>query len=148
MKNPALGSCRPCSFSVGSRRLEPLTSGLGTLRPELRLIGLETASPELFQAARAGDPQAFQESIGPHLAALRRLVFSLSSNWQDADDIAREAWIKAFRAFCSFDGRAALPTWPYTVARSASVDWHRIEPASGVRAEPVPQHSWAGGSHS
>jgi len=52
-------------------------------------------------------------------------VFSLSSNWQDADDIAQEALIKAFRAFPRFDGRASLSTWLYTVARSASIDWHR-----------------------
>ena len=73
----------------------------------------------MFQKARAGDPQAFQELIRPHLDALRRFVFSLSSNWQDADDIAQEALIKAFRAFPSFDGRASLSTWLYTVARSA-----------------------------
>ena len=79
----------------------------------------------MFQKARAGDPQAFQELIRPHLDALRRFVFSLSSNWQDADDVAQEALIKAFRAFPSFDGRASLSTWLYTVARSASIDWHR-----------------------
>lgn len=52
-------------------------------------------------------------------------MFSLSSNWQDADDITQEALLKAFRAFHSFDGRAALSTWLYTVARSACIDWHR-----------------------
>ena len=52
-------------------------------------------------------------------------MFSLSSNWQDADDIAQEALIKAFRAFPNFDGRASLSTWLYTVVRSASIDWHR-----------------------
>jgi RNA polymerase sigma-70 factor, ECF subfamily len=86
---------------------------------------LETASPDVFQKAKAGDPQAFQELIRPHLDSLRRFVFSLSKDWQDADDIAQEALIKAFRAFPTFDGRAALSTWLYTVARSASIDWHR-----------------------
>lgn len=93
----------------------------------------------MFQKARAGDPQAFQELIRPHLDALRRFVFSLSSNWQDADDIAQEALIKAFRAFPSFDGRASLSTWLYTVARSASVDWHRSRMGQAPQREnPLP----------
>jgi RNA polymerase sigma-70 factor (ECF subfamily) len=79
----------------------------------------------VFQKARAGDPLAFQELIRPHLDSVRRFVFSLSSNWQDADDIAQEALLKAFRAFHTFDGRASLSTWLYSVARSASIDWHR-----------------------
>lgn len=79
----------------------------------------------MIRKARAGDPLAFEELIRPHLDSVRRFVFSFSSNWQDADDITQEALIKAFRAFPTFDGRAALSTWLYTVARTAAIDWHR-----------------------
>ncbi len=66
-------------------------------------------------------------------------MFSLSKNWQDADDIAQEALIKAFRAFPTFDGRASLCTWLYTVARSASVDWHRSRLGQAAQREnPLP----------
>jgi len=93
----------------------------------------------VFQRARAGDPLAFQELIRPHLDSLRRFVFSLSTNWQDADDIAQEALLKAFRAFPSFDGRASLSTWLYTVARSASIDWHRSRLGqASQREKPLP----------
>jgi len=66
-------------------------------------------------------------------------VFSLSKNWQDADDVAQEALIKAFRSFPSFDGRCSLSTWLYTVARSASVDWHRSRMGqASQREKPLP----------
>lgn len=66
-------------------------------------------------------------------------MFSLSSNWQDADDIAQEALLKAFRAFASFDGRCALSTWLYTVARSTAIDWHRSRLGqAGQRENPLP----------
>jgi len=66
-------------------------------------------------------------------------VYSLSSNWQDADDIAQEALLKAFRAFPTFDGRASLSTWLYTVARSASIDWHRSRMGqASQREKPLP----------
>jgi len=89
----------------------------------------------VFQKAQAGDPLAFQELIRPHLDSVRRFVFSLSKNWQDADDIAQEALIKAFRAFPTFDGRASLSTWLYTVARSASIDWHRSRLGQAAQRE-------------
>lgn len=66
-------------------------------------------------------------------------MFSLSKNWQDADDIAQEALLKAFRAFPTFDGRASLSTWLYTVARSASIDWHRSRLGQAAQREnPLP----------
>ena len=93
----------------------------------------------MFQKAKAGDPLAFQELIRPHLDSLRRFVYSLSRNWQDADDIAQEALIKAFRSFPTFDGRASLSTWLYTVARSASIDWQRSRLGQAQQREnPLP----------
>ena len=75
-------------------------------------------------------------------------MFSFSSNWQDADDIAQEALLKAFRAFPNFDGRASLSTWLYTVVRSASIDWHRSRLGQASQREnalpsvhPAPQLS-------
>jgi RNA polymerase sigma-70 factor (ECF subfamily) len=107
---------------------------------------LESVSPEVLQKAKAGDPLAFQELIRPHLDSLRRFVYSLSKNWQDADDIAQEALIKAFRAFPTYDGRAALSTWLYTVARSASIDWHRSRLGKASQREnPLPSAHPAAG---
>ncbi len=66
-------------------------------------------------------------------------MFSLSSNWQDADDITQEALLKAFRAFASFDGRSALSTWLYAVARTTAIDWHRSRLGqAGQRENPLP----------
>lgn len=80
---------------------------------------------DLIQQARNGDPSAFEELVRPHLDSLRRFVFSLSGTWHDADDIAQEALIKAFRSFGTYDQRAALSTWLYTIARSSCIDWRR-----------------------
>jgi RNA polymerase sigma-70 factor (ECF subfamily) len=80
---------------------------------------------DLIQNARNGDPSAFEELVRPHLDSVRRFIFSLTSNWSDADDIAQEALLKAFRSFNTFDERASLSTWLYTVARSTCVDWSR-----------------------
>lgn len=78
--------------------------------------------PTLLDRARQGDPLAFEELVRPHLSAIRRFALSFCRNPTDADDLAQDALIKAFRSFGTYDGRAALPTWLYTVARSTFLD--------------------------
>ena len=93
------------------------------------------ASCELLSRAQAGDPQAFQELVRPHLVSIRRFVGSLASNREEADDIAQETWIRAFRAFGTFDGRSALSTWLCAVARSACFDWYRSRVGGAAKVE-------------
>jgi RNA polymerase sigma-70 factor (ECF subfamily) len=82
-------------------------------------------TPSLVDRARHGDPLAFEELVRPHLPAIRRFALSFCRNPTDADDLAQDALVKAFRSFGTFDGRAALSTWLYTVARSTFLDSRR-----------------------
>jgi RNA polymerase sigma-70 factor (ECF subfamily) len=81
--------------------------------------------PDLLTKAKAGDPQAFQELVRPHLDSIRRFARSFCKNDSDADDLAQDALVKAFRSFGSFDGRANLSTWLYTIAKHQFVDHQR-----------------------
>ena len=59
------------------------------------------------------------------LQAYRRKVFGLAysfvRNREAAEDVAQEVFIRVWRALPSFDGRASLSTWIYTIARNASL---------------------------
>jgi RNA polymerase sigma-70 factor (ECF subfamily) len=59
------------------------------------------------------------------LQAYRRQVFGLAysfvRNRETAEDVAQEVFIRVWRALPSFDGRASLSTWIYTIARNASL---------------------------
>lgn len=79
----------------------------------------------LIDRARDGDVRAFEQLIRPHVDSIRRLAYSFRPNWSDADDLAQEALIRAYRNIGSFRREAALSTWLYTVARSAFLDWLR-----------------------
>lgn len=81
--------------------------------------------PEIIENAKAGDPQAFQDLVRPHLDSIRRFARSFCKNDSDADDLAQDALVKAYRSFGSFDGRSSLSTWLYTVAKHQFVDNQR-----------------------
>src|SRR3712207_7668482 len=50
-------------------------------------------------------------------------------------DLAQEALLKAYRAIASFEGRASLATWLYSVTRSVCLDHYRGKLAHARRSE-------------
>lgn len=85
----------------------------------------EPSSLELAQAAAKGDVRAFELMVRPHLSSIRRVAYSFCRNWTEADDLAQEALLKAFRSISTFvDGSACAP-WLFAVTRSVCLDWYR-----------------------
>jgi len=71
---------------------------------------------ELVKRARAGDEDAFDLIVTRHAdrvyGALRR--FGLGP--ADAEEVAQEVFLRAWRGLRRFEGRAALSTWLYRIA--------------------------------
>ena len=70
----------------------------------------------LVNAARAGDIQAFGELVRRYDRLVFRVVRSMAESTQEAEDIAQEAFVKAFRNIRTFEGRAAFSTWLVRIA--------------------------------
>jgi RNA polymerase sigma-70 factor (ECF subfamily) len=92
-------------------------------------VAVPTLDRELLSRAQAGDSSAFEALIRPHLGSIRRLAFAFARGWADADDLAQEALLKAFRALDSFQERSEFGTWLYSVTRNVCRDFYRGVPA-------------------
>jgi RNA polymerase sigma-70 factor, ECF subfamily len=88
----------------------------------------------LVRAARGGDRGAFMRLVGMHEAGVRALAYGLLGDRGLAEDVAQEAFLKAWRGLARFRGDASFSTWLYTIARRAALDEVR-RPA--VRTVPV-----------
>ena len=84
---------------------------------------------DVLDRAQAGDRVAFSALVKPHLDTLRRFAYSFCSDWVEADDLAQEALVKAYRSLPSFRRESSLSTWLYTVARSTFLDSRRSKVA-------------------
>jgi RNA polymerase sigma-70 factor (ECF subfamily) len=82
---------------------------------------------QLLERARAGDGLAFGELIRPYVPSVRRFAYAFARNWSDADDLAQDALLKAFRAISGFEGRSSLSTWLYSVTRHVCFDHQRSQ---------------------
>jgi RNA polymerase sigma-70 factor (ECF subfamily) len=71
---------------------------------------------ELVDRARAGQTAAFGELVERHRSAVYRAALAALRNTADAEDVAQEALVLAFRKIGQFRGDASVRTWMVTIA--------------------------------
>lgn len=78
------------------------------------------------RAAVFGDRKAFDSLVSRHQSAVRRFLLSLTlGDSQLADDLAQEAFIKAYTGISKFRGLSAFPTWLMRIAYNTYLDYSR-----------------------
>jgi RNA polymerase sigma-70 factor, ECF subfamily len=65
---------------------------------------------------------SFEEAVLPHLDAAYNLARWLTRNQRDAEDVAQEAYLRAFRFFPSFRGGDAR-AWLMKIVRNTCYTW-------------------------
>jgi RNA polymerase sigma-70 factor (ECF subfamily) len=70
---------------------------------------------QLVERAQRGDKQAFGLLVSKYQRKLVRLLSRLIRDAAEVEDVAQEAFIKAYRALPSFRGESAFYTWLYRI---------------------------------
>ncbi len=70
----------------------------------------------LIERVRAGDNEAFYELVRPHERAIFVSAYSILQDQSEAEDVAQETVLKAFRNLHQFRGDAKFGTWLITIA--------------------------------
>jgi RNA polymerase sigma-70 factor (ECF subfamily) len=79
----------------------------------------------LVERAKAGDRSAFDALVRRYRGRVYALALHLTRNESDADDIAQEVFISAYRALSGFAGRSEFFTWVYRMAVNRSLSARR-----------------------
>lgn len=83
---------------------------------------MEESSDERFvAAARRGGRDAFAELVRRHGRRIYGLALRMSGNPSDADDLAQEVFMTAWKAIGSFRGGSSFSTWLYRIAVNTSL---------------------------
>ena len=70
---------------------------------------------QLVERAQSGDKGAFDQLVAKYQRKLSRLLASFIRDPSEVEDVAQEAFIKAYRALPSFRGDSAFYTWLYRI---------------------------------
>jgi len=80
------------------------------------LLSVDTGDLGLVQRVQKGDKTAFDLLVLKYQHKVVKLVTRYLRDPSDAEDVAQEAFIKAYRALPQFRGDSAFYTWLYRIA--------------------------------
>ncbi|HSD12355.1 MAG TPA: sigma-70 family RNA polymerase sigma factor [Patescibacteria group bacterium] len=74
---------------------------------------------------REDDESALRELFERHMGPIHAFLARFTGSPQDADDLAQETFMRAWRHLRSFDPGRGFRTWLYGIARHAAIDFLR-----------------------
>ncbi len=87
----------------------------------------ETPAPvaemDLVRSARRGDLKAYDELIRRYQERIYATIYHMTSNHEDANDLAQDSFIKAYQALKSFKGGSSFYTWLYRIAVNKTINF-------------------------
>jgi len=78
---------------------------------------------DLVKRARKGDMAAYDDLVRRYQERIYATVYHMTANHEDANDLAQEAFIKAFQALKSFKGGSSFYTWVYRIAVNKTINF-------------------------
>ena len=87
----------------------------------VKLLAAAATDEVLVTAAKRGDRTAFEELWRRHSGSTFRLVYRITKNQDDAEDVVQDAWMKAYAHLQSFNGEARFSTWLTRIAINSAL---------------------------
>ena len=79
----------------------------------------------LVRRARVGDRDAFDELVRLHFTRVYALIHRMIGSHEDAEDLAQECFVRAWRSLPHYRAEAAFGTWIARIALHLAQDHHR-----------------------
>ena len=86
----------------------------------------------LVHYAKRGTVEAFEELIRRHTEMILRVATHITNSREDAEDVAQEAFLRAFRNLQFFEERSRFSTWLTRIAINESLIMLRRRRASMI----------------
>ncbi len=84
---------------------------------------LVTDEKDLVERARHGDMAAYDDLVRRYQERIYATIYHMTSNHEDAGDLAQESFIKAFQALKTFKGGSSFYTWVYRIAVNKTINF-------------------------
>jgi len=80
---------------------------------------------EIISRILKGDQQAYSVLVERYRNFVFTLVLRYINSREDAEEVAQDVFVKAYRALADFKGNSKFSTWLYTVATTTSITFLR-----------------------
>ena len=83
---------------------------------------METTDHQAIQQVLAGDPDAYKVLMDRHFQFVFRIAFRITGDTADAEDVAQEAFLRAYKSLSTFRHDATFSTWINRIAMNLSIN--------------------------
>ena len=115
-------------------------------RSNSRVRAAQTDEPDLLARCRAGETDAFRILVERYRDGACRLAHRFLRSEADAEEVAQDAFVRAWRALPEFRGDAAFSTWLYRIVVRRAIDRAATLKLRREREAPLDDIEGAGGS--
>jgi RNA polymerase sigma-70 factor (ECF subfamily) len=84
---------------------------------------MEVTDAAVVAQVLAGDRDAFRVLVERHSRSIFRVVYRMSGNQQDAEELVQETFLRAYKALGRFELRSNFSTWLYRIAVNRTLDF-------------------------
>jgi RNA polymerase sigma-70 factor (ECF subfamily) len=84
---------------------------------------MEVSDAAVVAQVLAGDKEAFRVLVERHSRSIFRVVYRMTGNQQDSEEIVQETFLRAYKSLERFELRSNLGTWLYRIAVNRTLDF-------------------------
>lgn len=88
---------------------------------------------------QSGQQNAFDELMRRYKSKIHVYLMRSVRNYEDAEDITIEVFVKAYRGLDKWKPKAKFSTWLYKIASNLAIDYHRAKKQQTVYALDDPE---------
>ena len=97
--------------------------------------GMSEKENLLVAKSQEGDMEAFTELVSIYQKKIYNLVYQMTHNHADTEDIAQEVFIRLYRKIHKFKGKSSFFTWLYRMTMNVSKNYLRSRTANTLPFE-------------
>ena len=80
---------------------------------------------EIISAVLSGNQQAYAQIVQRHQTFVFSLVLRYIKSREDAEEVAQDVFVKAYKALADFKGASKFSTWLYTIVTTTCISFLR-----------------------
>jgi RNA polymerase sigma-70 factor (ECF subfamily) len=84
---------------------------------------MEVTDAAVVAQVLAGDRDAFRVLVDRHSRSIFRVVYRMTGNQQDTEELVQETFLRAYKSLERFELRANFSTWLYRIAVNRTLDF-------------------------
>ena len=85
----------------------------------------ETSDTELIQLVLGGQQAAYAQLVNKYQNFVFTIVLRYVKSREDAEEVAQDVFVKAYRSLADFKGASKFSTWLYTVTTTSCISFLR-----------------------